>query len=76
MITGRIAHINARIIAVERRTKRFSFHYTPSVDLECADEERWQAAFARSRDMLKQMAAEALADFDAGRTEPLDPDSL
>ena len=37
---------------------------------------RWDVAFERSPDALAQLAANALADFDAGRTEPLDPDRL
>lgn len=37
---------------------------------------RWDELFAKSQDMLAEMAAEAKADFEAGRTEPLIPDEL
>ena len=43
---------------------------------EIADEQRWQAAFARSSDALAQLAAEAEKEDRAGLTEPLDPDAL
>lgn len=39
-------------------------------------DQTWDAAFARSHDVLAQLAEEALADLAAGRTEPLDPDRL
>ena len=41
-----------------------------------ADEQQWDEQFAASQDVLATLAAEALADFNAGRTEPLDPDRL
>ena len=37
---------------------------------------RWDALFVQSQDMLAALADEALAEFAAGRTEPLDPDKL
>jgi hypothetical protein len=43
---------------------------------ELASEQRWQAAFAASEDALAGLAAEALAEFEAGDTEPLDPATL
>jgi hypothetical protein len=43
---------------------------------ELESEERWQQAFEGSQDMLAKLAAEALAEHHAGKTEPLDPDSL
>jgi hypothetical protein len=43
---------------------------------ELADERRWDASFAASHDALAELANEALADFHAGRTQPLDPDNL
>jgi hypothetical protein len=39
-------------------------------------ERRWAALFAKSGDLLERMAAEALANHKAGRTQPLDPDTL
>ncbi len=44
--------------------------------LEELAEQQWTASFAASQDALAQLASKALADFDAGRTEPLDPDQL
>jgi hypothetical protein len=40
------------------------------------DEQRWDHLFAVSSDVLADLAAEALADLESGRTEPLDPDRL
>jgi hypothetical protein len=39
-------------------------------------ERRWDELFARSPELLEKLAAEAIAEHDAGLTEPLDPDSL
>ena len=36
---------------------------------ELADEARWDAAFAVSGDRLEKLAAEALEEYRAGRTE-------
>ena len=41
-----------------------------------ASDEAWDASFARSRDVLRRMAAQASKDRREGRTEPLDPDTL
>ena len=41
---------------------------------EIASEARWSAAFAGSQPQLAQLAADALAEFHAGRTLPLDPE--
>lgn len=43
---------------------------------ELEDEARWDRAFANSADVLAQLAAEAMAEDKAGKTEPLDPDKL
>jgi hypothetical protein len=43
---------------------------------ELEADERWEAAFARSQDALERLANEALEEYRAGRTEPLDPDAL
>ena len=43
---------------------------------ELASERRWDELFAASPDMLSDLAAEALAQHRAGRTKPLDPDTL
>ncbi len=43
---------------------------------EIEDEARWDAAFARSHDVLEQLAAEAEEEDRQGLTKELDPDSL
>jgi len=44
---------------------------------EIDSERRWDELFSRTpSELLERMAAEALEDFRAGRTSPLDPDRL
>jgi hypothetical protein len=43
---------------------------------ELESERRWDALFARSQDLLAEMAAEAIREDEAGLTEPLDPEKL
>ena len=43
-------------------------------DLE--DERRWGEAFAKSQDLLADLAAEARAEHQSGRTLPLDPERM
>lgn len=43
---------------------------------ELEDEIRWDAAFAGSQDALGLLAAEAMAEYDAGKTQELDPETL
>jgi hypothetical protein len=43
---------------------------------EIEDEIRWDEAFASSQDSLAQLAAEALAEYQAGKTQELDPEKL
>ncbi len=43
---------------------------------ELESERRWAAAFENTADLLAQLADEALAEFDAGETQELDPDKL
>jgi hypothetical protein len=43
---------------------------------QLAAEERWDRTFADSADALSSLADEALAEHRAGRTVPLDPDTL
>ncbi|MEH2235686.1 hypothetical protein [Nostoc sp.] len=43
---------------------------------ELEDERRWDEAFARSPDMLAKLATEAMAEYRAGKTQDLDPDTL
>jgi hypothetical protein len=49
--------------------------FDPETDRELMllDEIRWQEAFDRSQDLLAAMAAEALMEFQEGKTIPLDP---
>jgi hypothetical protein len=39
---------------------------------EMADEARWAKKFAETRDLIDSLAEEALDEFRAGRTEPMD----
>jgi len=43
---------------------------------ELAAERRWNDLFQRSPDTLSTLADEAVAEWQAGRTQPLDPDHL
>ncbi len=43
---------------------------------ELEDERNWQASFAQSQDALARLAEEALAEHHAGRTQPLNPETL
>jgi hypothetical protein len=43
---------------------------------ELESERRWDDLFARSHDMLLEMAAEAIREDEAGLTEPLDPNEI
>ena len=43
-------------------------------DLE--DERRWSEAFANSQDLLAELAAEARAEHQSGRTLPLNPERM
>lgn len=43
---------------------------------ELASERRWDELFARSHDLLSELAAEAVAEHRAGHTEVLDPEKL
>lgn len=40
---------------------------------ELASKRRWDEAFAKSQDILAQLADDALAEHGAGKTLPLDP---
>jgi hypothetical protein len=40
--------------------------------MELEDETRWDEAFARSQDTLARMADEAIDEFKAGKTAPLE----
>jgi hypothetical protein len=41
---------------------------------ELEDEQRWDDSFARSPDLLAKLAAEAMAEHHAGKTQELDPE--
>jgi hypothetical protein len=43
---------------------------------ELASERRWDQAFADSADLLAQLADQALAEHQAGKTQVLDPEQL
>jgi hypothetical protein len=43
---------------------------------ELESERRWDDLFARSQDLLSEMATAAIREDEAGLTEPLDPEKL
>ncbi len=43
---------------------------------ELEDENRWDASFAKSQDALARLAGEAMVEYQAGRTQDLDPETL
>jgi hypothetical protein len=43
---------------------------------EIEDDNRWDESFARSPDLLAELAAEAMAEHRAGKTQELDPETL
>lgn len=43
---------------------------------ELEEEQRWDESFARSPDLLAQLAAEAMSEYRAGKTQELDPETL
>lgn len=43
---------------------------------ELQSERRWNKLFAQSSDMLSDLADEALREYRAGQTRPLDPEQL
>ncbi len=43
---------------------------------ELEDERRWDRAFSRSPDALAKLAATAMAEYHAGKTQELDPETL
>ncbi len=43
---------------------------------ELEDDQRWDDSFARSPDLLAKLAAEAMAEYRAGKTQELDPETL
>jgi hypothetical protein len=43
---------------------------------ELEEEQQWDDSFARSPDFLAKLAAEAMAEHRAGKTQELDPETL
>jgi hypothetical protein len=43
---------------------------------EIGADERWDTRFAQTRESLADLADEAIAEHRAGKTKPLDPDTL
>ena len=43
---------------------------------ELEDDQRWDESFARSPDLLAKLAAEAMTEYRAGKTQELDPETL
>jgi hypothetical protein len=47
-----------------------------AIKAEIGVEKDWEKSFARSLDVLDRLADEAIADHRAGRTKPIDPDTM
>jgi aspartate/glutamate racemase len=43
---------------------------------ELEEEQQWDESFARSPDLLAKLAAQAMAEYRAGETQELDPETL
>jgi aspartate/glutamate racemase len=43
---------------------------------ELEDEHRWDDSFARSEDLLAELAAEAMTEHRAGKSQELNPETL
>ncbi|MGR3276106.1 hypothetical protein ACSYAD_13440 [Acaryochloris marina NIES-2412] len=43
---------------------------------ELEDEAKWDAAFASSQNLLADLAAEAMAEYNADQTQVLNPETL
>ncbi|MBE9047384.1 hypothetical protein IQ255_23790 [Pleurocapsales cyanobacterium LEGE 10410] len=43
---------------------------------ELEDEMKWEQAFSHSQDLLAELAAEAMTEYRAGKTQELDPEKL
>ena len=43
---------------------------------ELEDDERWEASFAESPELLERLASEGEREHAKGNTEPLDPENL
>jgi hypothetical protein len=43
---------------------------------EVEDDRRWDESFARSPDLLAKLAAEAMVEYRAGKTQELNPEAL
>jgi len=43
---------------------------------ELEDDRHWDESFSRSPDMLAKLAALAMAEYHAGKTQELDPETL
>ncbi len=43
---------------------------------EIEEERRWEQSFANSPNILAKLASEAMAEYQAGKTKALDPETL
>jgi hypothetical protein len=43
---------------------------------ELEDDQQWDESFARSPDLLAKLAADAMTEYRAGKTQELDPETL
>lgn len=64
------------IRAVKALSDRDQDAIAASILAEIEDDRRWAESFARSPDLLAELAREAVEEHRAGRTLPLDPDRM
>lgn len=62
--------------AASRLSQRDQQELASAIMEELAADKRWQTTLAQSEPALERLAEEALAEYNEGRTEPLDPDAL
>lgn len=60
-----------RCVGVARRR-----HIAAMILEELEDDRRWDESFSRSPDILAKLSATALAEYHAGKTQELDPETL
>lgn len=65
---------NYKLAIVEERESDFLTSEEREDELE--DELKWDTQFANSQDLLAELAAEAMAEYLAGQTQALNPETL
>lgn len=72
-MTDRLASVFERISTLSESSQN---EFADWIESELVSDQRGSELYARSQDKLAGMAMEAKAEYKAGETENLDPDSL